>query len=105
MSTGTDIAGAGPGAGAAPPAAPVRVLYFAWVRQRVGVAEEEVQPPPAVTDVAGLVAWLAARSPGHAAAFAQARQIRAAVNQEFAPPSHPVRPGDEVAFFPPVTGG
>jgi molybdopterin converting factor subunit 1 len=83
----------------------MRVLYFAWVRQRVGVAEEEVSPPPEVRDVAGLVAWLSTRSPGHAAAFAQARQVRAAVNQEFAGPEAPVRTGDEVAFFPPVTGG
>ena len=83
----------------------MRVLYFAWVRQRVGVAEEAVSPPAEVRDVAGLVAWLATRSPGHAAAFAEAKQIRAAVNQEFAGPDHPVAPGDEVAFFPPVTGG
>jgi molybdopterin converting factor subunit 1 len=83
----------------------LRVLYFAWVRQKVGAAEEEVAPPPEVRDVAGLVAWLAGRSPGHAAAFADPRQLRAAVNQDFAPPDHPVRAGDEVAFFPPVTGG
>lgn len=81
------------------------MLYFAWVRQRVGMAEEEVSPPPEVRDVAGLMTWLGTRSPGHAAAFAQGRQIRAAVNQEFASPGDPVRPGDEVAFFPPVTGG
>ncbi|MDO9709678.1 molybdopterin converting factor subunit 1 [Paracraurococcus lichenis] len=83
----------------------MRVLYFAWVRQKVGLAEEEIAPPPEVRDVAGLVAWLAGRSPGHAAAFAQARQIRAAVNQEFATPDAPVAAGDEIAFFPPVTGG
>jgi len=83
----------------------MRILYFAWVRQKVGVAEEEVSPPPEVRDVAGLVAWLASRSPGHAAAFAQAKQVRAAVNQEFATPDAPVRAGDEIAFFPPVTGG
>ena len=83
----------------------MRVLYFAWVRQRVGLAEEEVAPPPEVTDIAGLMAWLGGRSAGHAAAFAQGRQIRAAVNQEFAAPGDPVRMGDEVAFFPPVTGG
>jgi molybdopterin converting factor small subunit len=58
-----------------------------------------------VRDVAGLIAWLAARSPGHAAAFADPRQLRAAVNQDFATPDAPVAPGDEVAFFPPVTGG
>jgi molybdopterin converting factor subunit 1 len=83
----------------------MRVLYFAWVRQKVGIAEEEVAPPEQVRDVASLVAWLASRSPGHAAAFADARQVRAAVNQDFATPDHPVAANDEVAFFPPVTGG
>ncbi len=83
----------------------MNLLYFAWVRQKVGVAEEQVSPPESVRDVAGLVAWLAARSPGHAAAFADPKLIRAAVNQDFATPDAPVRPGDEVAFFPPVTGG
>jgi sulfur-carrier protein len=83
----------------------VQVLYFAWVRQKVGVSAEEVSPPPEVADVAGLVRWLSARSPGHAAAFANAGAIRAAVNQEFAAPDHRLSPGDEVAFFPPVTGG
>ncbi len=83
----------------------MKVLYFAWVRQRIGLAEEDVSPPAEVRDVAGLVAWLAQRSPGHAQAFSDPRQVRAAVNQEFAPPETPVAPGDEVAFFPPVTGG
>src|SRR4051794_31262818 len=51
----------------------MRVLYFAWVRQKVGVAEEAVSPPDEVQDIGGLMAWLAARSPGHAAAFANAK--------------------------------
>jgi molybdopterin converting factor subunit 1 len=83
----------------------VQVLYFAWVRQKVGVGEEQVSPPPEVGDVAGLVRWLSGRSPGHAAAFENPGAVRAAVNQEFAAPGHPLSPGDEVAFFPPVTGG
>ncbi len=83
----------------------IRVLYFAWVRQRAGLGAEEVSPPPGVDTVGALVAWLAARSPGHAAAFAEPAQVRAAVNQAFCGPDDPVRPGDEVAFFPPVTGG
>jgi molybdopterin converting factor subunit 1 len=83
----------------------LKVLYFAWVRQKVGMAEEDIAPPPEVRDVAGLIAFLAARSPGHAAAFADPRQLRAAVNQDFATPDALVGPGDEVAFFPPVTGG
>ncbi len=64
-----------------------------------------MQPPAEVRTVADLIAWLRPRSPGHEAAFETARVIRCAVNQEFADPSAPVRPGDEVAFFPPVTGG
>ncbi len=83
----------------------LRILYFAWVRQKVGLAGEEVSPPPEVTDIAGLMRWLAGRSPGHAEAFAHARQIRAAVNQDFARPDQPIAAGDEIAFFPPVTGG
>ena len=83
----------------------MKILYFAWVRQKVGLAEEDVTPPASVTDVAGLVGWLAGRSPGHSAAFADPRQVRAAVNQDFALPDQKVAPGDEVAFFPPVTGG
>ena len=83
----------------------MRVLYFAWVRQKVGMAEEAVSPPDDVRDVAGLMAWLSTRSPAHAAAFAHPRQLRAAVNQEFARPDAPVAANDEIAFFPPVTGG
>lgn len=84
----------------------MRVLYFAWVRQKAGMAEEVFDSlPPEVRDVGSLVAFLSARSPGHAEAFANPRQVRAAVNQEFAMPDTPVKPGDEVAFFPPVTGG
>lgn len=83
----------------------MKILYFAWVRQKVGLAEEDVSPPRDVRDVAGLVAWLATRGPGHAAAFADPKQIRAAVNQDFATPDQAVAAGDEVAFFPPVTGG
>jgi molybdopterin converting factor subunit 1 len=83
----------------------VKVLYFAWVRQQVGLAEEDVAPPPEVTTVAALVEWLAARSPGHAAAFANRRTIRCAVNQEFAGPEALLAGAEEVAFFPPVTGG
>jgi sulfur-carrier protein len=83
----------------------MNLLYFAWVRQKIGVAEEHVEPPEEVRDVAQLMHWLAQRSSGHAAAFADPAQLRAAVNQEFCGPDAPVKRGDEVAFFPPVTGG
>lgn len=83
----------------------MKVLYFAWLRERVGTAEEEVTPPAEIATVGALADWLAARSPGHARAFAARATIRAAVNQDFADPTTPVAPGDEIAFFPPVTGG
>jgi len=85
--------------------APLTILYFAWLRERTGMSEETVTPPAGVDTVGDLVTWLAARSPGHASAFANRRTIRCAVNQDFADPAMRVRPGDEVAFFPPVTGG
>ena len=83
----------------------LHILYFAWLRERVGAAEERIVLPPGVSTVGELVAWLRERSPGHAAAFSAARAVRCAVNQEFAEPDTKVAPGDEVAFFPPVTGG
>jgi molybdopterin converting factor subunit 1 len=83
----------------------VKLLYFAWLRARIGCAEEEVALPPDVPDVAGLLDWLRARGPGYAAALADPSVIRVAVNQDYVGPEHAVRDGDEVAIFPPVTGG
>ena len=83
----------------------MKIVYFAWVKQKIGVAEENVTPPPEVMTVADLVAWLRARSPGHAEALADEQVLRAAVNQSVVMPDHPVRQGDEIAFFPPFTGG
>ncbi len=82
-----------------------RILYFAWLRERMGRAEEELALPEGVATVAGLVALLRARDAGGEAAFAHPALVRAAVNQEFAMPDAPIRDADEVAFFPPVTGG
>jgi molybdopterin synthase sulfur carrier subunit len=84
---------------------PLTILYFAWLRERTGSAQEEILLPNGVQTLSELLDHLATRSPGHAAAFQNRRTVRAAVNQEFAALSAPVQPGDEVAFFPPVTGG
>jgi molybdopterin synthase sulfur carrier subunit len=83
----------------------LRILYFAWLRSKVGTAREDVTPPAEVTTVGALMEWLAASRPGFAEALGAPGVIRAAVNQDYAGPDDPVRPGDEVAFFPPVTGG
>ena len=85
--------------------APLSILYFAWLRERVGVAEEAISPPESVTTVADLVTYLADLDQRHASAFKDRKTVRCAVNQEFADPMTILRPGDEGAFFPPVTGG
>lgn len=85
--------------------APLTILYFAWLRERVGATQEHLPVPAGVATVGDLIVWLSGRSPGHASAFANRRTVRCAVNQEFADPAAPIGPGDEVAFFPPVTGG
>ena len=83
----------------------ITILYFAWLRERVGLSEESVTPPAAVATVGALIEWLRARSPRHEQALLAGKTIRCAVNQDFAAPDAKVGPGDEVAFFPPVTGG
>ena len=83
----------------------MRLLYFAWVRERIGVSEETVSLPPEVATVADLVAWLKARGEGYAEAFADAGVVRAAVDHVHAKPDAPLAGAAEVAFFPPMTGG
>ena len=83
----------------------MKILYFAWLRTKTGVTQEEVALPDEVTDVAGLIEWLKGRGAGFAEALADPRIVRVAVNQEHAGPDTPVKAGDEIAIFPPVTGG
>ena len=83
----------------------MKILYFAWVREKTGIGEETVDIPGDIRTARDLVAWLEGRGEGFAAAFADGALVRVAVNQEYATLDEPVSPGDEVAFFPPVTGG
>lgn len=83
----------------------MKVLYFAWLRQQTGMAEETVDPPAGVTTAAQLVDWLVGQSPAHAAAFENRASVRIAIDQAFAEPDDSIVDASEVAFFPPVTGG
>jgi molybdopterin synthase sulfur carrier subunit len=83
----------------------VKLLYFAWLRARIGQAEEELALPAGVSDVAGLLDWLHRREGPYGEALRDLSIIRVAVNQEYVGREHPIRDGDEVALFPPVTGG
>lgn len=83
----------------------MKVRYFAWLKQTVGTGEEEVAPPSEVATVRELVAWLAAQSPAHAEAFAEAQVFGAALDKRVVPLDTPIGEAREVAFFPPFTGG
>ena len=83
----------------------MKLLYFAWLRARIGCAEEEVEPSPEVRNVAGLLDWLRSRGGGYADALRDLSVVRVAVNHDYVALDHPVREGDEIAIFPPVTGG
>jgi sulfur-carrier protein len=83
----------------------VKILYFAWLRARIGCAEEELTLPAEIRDVAGLLDWLRARGPRFTEALGDLSVVRVAVNQDYVGREHPVEDQDEVAIFPPVTGG
>jgi sulfur-carrier protein len=83
----------------------VKVLYFAWVRERIGKAEEEVAPPAAVATVAQLVAWLAGRGESYAYAFENPKVIRVAIDRTHVRGDAKIAGAREIAFFPPMTGG
>ena len=83
----------------------MKALYFAWVRERVGAAEEELDPPATVKTVGDLVAWLRGRGEGYAQAFDKPAAVRAALDRVHARSDAPITGAKEVAFFPPMTGG
>lgn len=83
----------------------MKLLYFAWVRQMIGTSEENFACPANVATVRALAAHLATRGGGYAQVFGDPARLRAAVNQEHAGFDARVTEDDEVAFFPPVTGG
>ena len=83
----------------------MKLLYFAALRSRLGMGEEDIAPPPGVGTVAGLIAWQRRCGPAFAEAFRELQMVRVAVNEEYAGPEQAIGPQDEIAFFPPVTGG
>jgi sulfur-carrier protein len=83
----------------------MKALYFAWVRERVGRAEEELDPPSTVETVGELVAWLHERGEGYAQAFDKPVAVRAALDRVHARSDASIAGVKEVAFFPPMTGG
>ena len=83
----------------------MKVKYFAWVRERIGKAEETLDPPAEVRTVGELIGWLSGRGEGYAYAFEKPQVIRAAIDQSHVKLEAPLAGAHEVALFPPVTGG
>ncbi|MGH6833549.1 MAG: molybdopterin converting factor subunit 1 [Methyloceanibacter sp.] len=83
----------------------MRLLYFAWVKEKAGIAAEEIEPPEGVATVAELIVWLKTRGPEFANAFARSEAIRAAIDQIHVRHDAKIAGAREIAFFPPVTGG
>jgi molybdopterin synthase sulfur carrier subunit len=83
----------------------MKLRYFAWVRERVGKAEEDVEVPGGVVTVGDLMTWLASRGEEYANAFVNPKVIRAAIDKTHVKPQTPIANASEIAFFPPMTGG
>jgi len=83
----------------------MKLRYFAWVRERVGKPEEDVDIPASVTTAAELMRWLGTRGEEYAYAFENPRVIRVAIDRAHVQPGAKIAQASEIAFFPPMTGG
>jgi molybdopterin synthase sulfur carrier subunit len=83
----------------------LKLRYFAWVRERIGKPEETIEVPPDIATVGELMTWLASRGEEYAYAFKNAKVIRAAIDQRHVRADATIKGADEIAFFPPMTGG
>ena len=83
----------------------MKLKYFAWVRERIGKAEEDIDLPEGVVSVRDLLTWLRSRDEGYAQALLHPEAIRVAINQEHADHKEPIAGAREIALFPPMTGG
>lgn len=83
----------------------MKIVYFAWVRERIGRTDEDVEPPSGITTVAELMRWLAGRGEEYAYAFENPKVIRAAIDRVHVRPDTIIGAAREIAFFPPMTGG
>jgi sulfur-carrier protein len=83
----------------------MKLMYFAWVRERIGKAEETIDPPASVSTVGDLISWLSSRGEEYAHAFETPKVIRAAIDHTHVRPDAAIAGAREIAFFPPMTGG
>lgn len=89
----------------APEAGALRLVYFAWIRERIGLSDETVTPPAGTLTIADLVRWLKTRGEGYELAFENEAIVRAALDHRHVKPQAAIAGAREIAFFPPMTGG
>ena len=83
----------------------MKIRYFAWMRERIGKPEEEIEPPAGIATVRDLMQWLSGRGEEYAYAFENPKIIRAAIDRTHVRPETVIGGAKEIAFFPPMTGG
>jgi molybdopterin synthase sulfur carrier subunit len=83
----------------------MKISYFAWLKDKVGIAEEEIILPTEVTNVNMLIDWLSSRGQNYREAFEFSEVLKVAINEAYAHGNHPVTDDDEIIFFPPIAGG
>ena len=83
----------------------MKLRYFAWVRERIGKPEEEIEPPAGIATVGELIGWLRGRGDEYAHAFENPKVVRAAIDREHVKADAVIKGAREIAFFPPMTGG
>jgi len=83
----------------------MKILYFAWIKKSLQISEETINPPKNIKNIKSLVNWLSLKSKKHRAVFLKIKSIKVAVNCQIASPNNKIKKNDEIAFFPPFTGG
>ena len=83
----------------------MKIIYFSWLKETLGTSEENVMPPASIKNIDNLIKWLSAKSIKHRKVFLKSKNIRCAINRQIVNKSSKIRNKDEIAFFPPFTGG
>ena len=83
----------------------MKIIYFSWLKETLGTSEENVKPPASIKNIVNLIKWLSAKSIKHKKVFLKSKNIRCAINRQIVNKNSKIKNKDEIAFFPPFTGG